>query len=97
MSMSHPFSRRKTGFTLVELLVTVAIVGILVGIAVPAVSSVRREARNTGCLANLRQDFVAIDSYRQQNAGQLPICEFLPVVTSAGIDGGGDECNDRTS
>ena len=78
----------RRAFTLVELLVTVAIIGTLVGIMVPAAGAIRRESRNAGCLANLRQCFVAVDSYRQQRNGQLPICEFLPVVTSAGIDGG---------
>ena len=81
-------SMRTRAFTLVELLVTVAIIGIVVGIAVPAVSSVRRESRNAGCLSNLRQDFVALDSFRAQNGGRLPMCDFLPVVTSAGVDGG---------
>ena len=78
----------RRGFTLVELMVTVAVIGVLMGVLVPAMGAIQRESRNTGCLSNLRQDFVAIDAYRQQNAGRLPMCEFLPVVTETGIDGG---------
>lgn len=78
----------RRAFTLVELMVVVAIIGILVGIIVPSARAIQRESRNTGCMANLRQDFAAIDSYRLQRNGQLPMCEFLPVVTENGIDGG---------
>lgn len=78
----------RRGFTLVELMVTVAVIGILMGVLVPAMGAIQRESRNTGCLSNLRQDFVAIDAYRQQNGGRLPMCEFLPVVTDDGIEGG---------
>lgn len=78
----------RRAFTLVELMVTVAVVALLMGILIPSARAMQRESRNAGCLSNLRQDFVAIDSYRQQNGGQVPMCEFLPVVTDAGVDGG---------
>ena len=78
----------RRAFTLVELLVVVAVIGIIVGMLVPAAKAIQRESRNAGCMSNLRQDFIAIDAYRQQNSGKLPMCEFLPVVTDAGIDGG---------
>lgn len=82
----QPMLRR--AFTLVELLVVVAIIGMLIGIIVPSARAIQRESQNAGCLSNLRQDFIAVDSFRQQNSGRLPMCEFLPVVTNAGIDGG---------
>ncbi|MEI6474817.1 MAG: prepilin-type N-terminal cleavage/methylation domain-containing protein [Planctomycetota bacterium] len=78
----------RRAFTLIELLVVVAIIGILIGIIVPSARAIQRESQNAGCLSNLRQDFIAVDSFRQQNSGRLPMCEFLPVVTNAGIDGG---------
>lgn len=78
----------RRAFTLVELMVAIAIIGLLVGLLVPGARAMQRESRNAGCLSNLRQDFIAVDAYRQQTSGRLPMCEFLPVVTDAGIDGG---------
>lgn len=78
----------RRAFTLIELLVVVSIIGILIGVLVPAARAIQRESRNAGCLSNLRQNFVAVDSFRQQNNGRLPMCEFLPVVTDNGVDGG---------
>ena len=45
----------RRGFTLVELLVVVAIVGVLLGLLLPAVQSARESARRTHCANNLRQ------------------------------------------
>ena len=60
-----------TGFTVVELLAVIAIIGLLVGLLLPAVQSARESARQVGCRNNLKQLGLAVLSYENAN-------DFLP-------------------
>ncbi len=58
---------RKSGFTLVEIMVVVAIVGLLTAIAVPAFVRYRDASRRSVCIANLRQMENAKSVWAQEN------------------------------
>jgi general secretion pathway protein G len=62
----------RRAFTLVELLVVVAIVALLIGILMPALSKSRRQANAIACAANLRQWAVAARMYADANHDYLP-------------------------
>lgn len=70
------------GFTLVELLATIAIIGLLVALLMPAIQSARESARRTHCGNNLRQLGIGILNYESAN-GSLP-----PGAMCEGISGG---------
>ena len=63
---------KKKGFTLLELLVVLAILAILIAIAVPVYKSQKEKAAITAHNANVRVLETAVESYRQDNDGKLP-------------------------
>jgi type IV pilus assembly protein PilA len=63
--------RKEEGFTLVELMVVVLIIGILIAIAIPVFNAAKANAQKKSCYANVRTIEGAAQTY-QADAGVLP-------------------------
>jgi prepilin-type N-terminal cleavage/methylation domain-containing protein len=59
-------------FTLVELLVVVAVIALLIGLVLPGLAAARNAGRSAVCLSNLRQDFLICRLYADENRGMGP-------------------------
>ena len=64
--------KKKKGFTLLELLVVLAILAILIAIAIPVYKNQKEKAAITAHNANVRVLETAVESYKQDNNGNLP-------------------------
>lgn len=63
---------RRRAFTLVELLVVLAIIGLLAALLFPAFARAREKARSTTCLSNLRQLGLAVFQYAGDEDSRFP-------------------------
>jgi prepilin-type N-terminal cleavage/methylation domain-containing protein len=63
----------KRAFTLIELLLVIAILAILAGILLPVISRTKEAARSAACLSNLHQIGIALQIYVSDNQNRLPV------------------------
>lgn len=72
MRMFKNFHKDNRGFTLVELMVVVVIIGVLTAIAIPVYNASTEKAEAGACKANLRMIDSAIQQYKMNNDGNPP-------------------------
>jgi prepilin-type N-terminal cleavage/methylation domain-containing protein/prepilin-type processing-associated H-X9-DG protein len=71
---------RRTGFTLVELLIVIGIIALLIAILMPALSAVREHARRIKCMSNMRQLSMAWIMYANESKGHFCSSEWQDVA-----------------
>ena len=64
--------KNKKGFTLVELMIVMVIIGILLSLLLPGVFTARQEALKTQVASNLRQVGIALYAHAKNSNGTLP-------------------------
>jgi len=70
-------ARRSGGFTLIDVLVSIAVIALLIGIMLPSISMVRESTRRIACSSDMRQFGLGVGMYAEDNRGDLPPSVYL--------------------
>ncbi len=76
-------NKLKQGFTLIEMLVVISLIGILAALGMVSFSSVQKQARDTTRKSDLKQYQTSLESYASKNSGNYPVSGSTVISSGA--------------
>ena len=74
---SRSRAAKRSGFSLIDVLVSISVIALLIGILLPSIGRVRESARKVICSSDMRQTGLGMSLYAEDNNSMLPSSVFL--------------------
>ncbi len=74
----------RAAFTLIDLMVSVMIIGILIGLLLPSIAKINEATRRVMCRSNMRQVSIGVSMYASDNFQFLPRTQFVTATGTGG-------------